>query len=297
LTTDQEVRGSNPFGRTRKVPHKTSLIHHAQPTFAYLFLQGLSVTHPLVHSVGVLSAAGWGALSAATLMLGAVFAYAFKPSPKLTAIVMAIGSGLLIGSVAYDLVADAQDSLKLPMLAVALFAGAATFVLGTRLLEKRGGKNRKSLSSQSTESENNNPLAIVLGSALDGIPESFVLGLSVLNGGVSATLLAGIALSNLPEGMAASAGLRTRKWPLSKVLLMFAAVVATSAIASSLGYGLLANDDGTIAGIAQTFAAGALLAMIADTMIPESYQVEREWTGGLVVAGFALSLLLAAVLG
>lgn len=250
-----------------------------------------------MHSVGVLSAAGWGALSAATLMLGSVFAYVFKPSPKLTAIVMAIGSGLLIGSVSYDLVADAQISLKLPMLAAALFAGAATFVLGTRLLEKRGGKNRKSLSSQPDESEDDNPLAIVLGSVLDGIPESFVLGLSVLNGGVSVTLLAGIALSNLPEGMAASAGLRTRKWPLSKVLLMFSAVVATSAIASSLGYGLLANDDGTIAGIAQTFAAGALLAMIADTMIPESYQVEREWTGGLVVAGFALSLLLAAALG
>jgi ZIP family zinc transporter len=78
---------------------------------------------------------------------------------------------------------------------------------------------------------------------------------------------------------------------------MYAAVVATSAIAAGLGYGLLANDDGTIAGVVQTFAAGALLAMIADTMIPDSYQVEREWTGGLVVAGFALSLLLAAALG
>ncbi len=245
----------------------------------------------------VLSAAGWGAISAATLMVGAILAYAFKPSPRLTAIVMAIGSGLLIGSVSYDLVADAQLSLKLPLLAASLFAGAAVFVLGTRLLEKSGGKKRKSLKPKPEEGETSNPLAIVLGSVLDGVPESFVLGVSVLHGGVSATLLAGIALSNLPEGMAASAGLRTRKWTLPKVLIMYAAVVATSAIAAGLGYGLLANDDGTIAGVVQTFAAGALLAMIADTMIPESYQVEREWTGGLVVAGFALSLLLAAALG
>ena len=78
---------------------------------------------------------------------------------------------------------------------------------------------------------------------------------------------------------------------------MYAAVVATSAIASGLGYGVLSNDDGTISGIVQTFAAGALLAMIADTMIPESYKIEREWTGGLVVTGFALSLLIAAALG
>ncbi|MDA3022919.1 MAG: ZIP family zinc transporter [Actinomycetota bacterium] len=245
----------------------------------------------------MLGAAGWGALSAATLMVGAILAYAFKPSPRLTAIVMAIGSGLLIGSVSYDLVADAQISLQLPLLAASLFAGAAVFVLGTRLLEKRGAKNRKGLQPKTEAETNGNPLAIVLGSVLDGVPESFVLGLSVLNGGVSATLLAGIALSNLPEGMAASAGLRTRKWSLLKVLLMFAVVVATSAIAASLGYGLLTGDDGTLAGVVQTFAAGALLAMIADTMIPESYQVEREWTGGLVVAGFALSLLIAAALG
>ncbi|MEI6454367.1 MAG: hypothetical protein WCO31_07220 [Actinomycetes bacterium] len=242
----------------------------------------------------MIEAIGWGGFSAASLMIGALIAYAFKPSPRLTAVIMAVGSGLLIGSVSYDLVADAQLTLSLPWVAGALFAGAAIFVLGTRLLESRGGKGRKDPTG--SQGDEGNPLAIVLGSALDGIPESFVLGLSVLNGGVSATLLAGIALSNLPEGMAASAGLRARSWHLGRVLLMWAAVVAVSAMAAGAGFGVLSSDDGTIAGIAQTFAAGALLAMIADTMIPESYKIEREWTGGLVVGGFALSLLIAAVL-
>ncbi len=165
--------------------------------------------------------------------------------------------------------ADAQHSLELPWIAASLIAGAAAFVLGSRLIEMRGGKRRKNPVGEGDD----NPLGIVLGSALDGIPESFVLGLSVLTGGVSFPLLVGIGLSNLPEGMAASAGLRARRWPMARVMLMWSAVVATSA-----------------------FAAGALLAMISDTVIPESYAIERVWTGGLVVGGFAGSLVLASVL-
>ena len=205
---------------------------------------------------------------------------------------MAIGSGLLIGSVSYDLVADAQHSLPLPWIAVSLMLGAAVFVLGSRLIELRGGKRRKN----PVTGGDDQPLGIVLGSALDGIPESFVLGLSVLTGGVSMPLLIGIGLSNLPEGMAASAGLRARKWPIGRVMLMWSAVVATSAVSAGLGHTVLASDDGTLTGVVQTFAAGALLAMISDTMIPESYEVERVWTGGLVVGGFAASLLIAASL-
>jgi ZIP family zinc transporter len=237
-------------------------------------------------------AAGWGALSSSTLIVGALVAYLLKPSVRLTAAVMAIGSGLLIGSVSYDLVADAQHSLPLPWIAVSLMLGAAVFVLGSRLIELRGGKRRKN----PVTGGDDQPLGIVLGSALDGIPESFVLGLSVLTGGVSMPLLIGIGLSNLPEGMAASAGLRSRQWPIGRVMLMWTAVVATSAVSAGLGHTVLASDDGTLTGVVQTFAAGALLAMISDTMIPESYEVERVWTGGLVVGGFAASLLIAASL-
>ncbi len=237
-------------------------------------------------------AAGWGALSSSTLIVGALVAYLLKPSVRLTAAVMAIGSGLLIGSVSYDLVADAQHSLPLPWIAVSLMLGAAVFVLGSRLIELRGGKRRKN----PVTGGDDQPLGIVLGSALDGIPESFVLGLSVLTGGVSMPLLIGIGLSNLPEGMAASAGLRARTWPIGRVMLMWLAVVATSAVAAGLGHTVLASDDGTLTGVVQTFAAGALLAMISDTMIPESYEIERVWTGGLVVGGFAASLLIAASL-
>jgi ZIP family zinc transporter len=238
-----------------------------------------------------------GALASCTLIVGAVIAYTLKPSPRVNAIVMALGSGLLIGSVAYDLVAEADLSLSIGALAASLMAGAMLFVLGSRLIERRGGKRRKKPTGPDDGGTTDQPYSIVLGSALDGIPESFVLGLSVLSGGVSLSLLAGVGLSNLPEGMAASSGLRARGWPATRTLGLWAIVVLVSTLSAVAGHELVDADNSTVTGLAQTFAAGALLAMVTDTMIPESYEVERWWTGGLVVAGFSLSLLIGAWLG
>ena len=239
------------------------------------------------------AAAFFGAVSAATLLIGAVIAYALRPAPRLTAAIMALGSGLLIGSVAYDLVGEATESLGILAVAGTLMVGAAVFVLGSRLVERAGARQRK----HPQPAQAGNPRAMVLGSVLDGVPESFVLGLSVLQGSVSAPLLIGISLSNLPEGMASSSGLRQQGWPMRRTIGLWSLVVLTSAVAAAVGHEVLANDDGTVSALARTFAAGALLAMITDTMVPEAYEVERTWTGALVVGGFALSLIIAAVLG
>ncbi|MBK9738277.1 MAG: ZIP family zinc transporter [Actinobacteria bacterium] len=242
----------------------------------------------------MLLAAFFGGLAASALLVGALLAYGLRPSPRLTAVVMAVGSGLLIGSVAYDLVAVARVSVPVPLIAVSLTVGAGVFVLGNKVIERRGGARRKDPTGSATPSDN--PLGIVLGSVLDGVPESFVLGLSVLHGGVSVPLLFGIGMSNLPEGMAASSGLRIRGWKEAKVVRLWSIVIVTSAISAALGHELLAADDGTLTGLVQTFAAGALLAMVADTMVPEAYEVERTWTGGLVVVGFAASLMIASLI-
>jgi zinc transporter, ZIP family len=138
-------------------------------------------------------------------------------------------------------------------------------------------------------------LAIVLGSILDGIPESFVLGLTVLQGGVSLSLLAGVALSNLPEGMSSSAGLKQAGWPRGRVLWMWSAVVVVSAVSAAAGYVLLDPAGRATGALVQAFAGGALLAMLADTLLPEAYKVEGVLTGSLVVVGFAISLALSAI--
>lgn len=234
----------------------------------------------------------WGAAGASALLVGALIAYAFAPSRKVIAIVMAVGTGVLIGSVAFELVDEALKTRTVGWVALLVLVGAAVFTTGDWLLERYGGGERKDPMGAQAQGM---PLAIVLGSVLDGIPESFVLGLTVLQGGVSLPLLAGVILSNLPEGMASSSGLKAANWPRRRVIVMWLAVVVVAGLSAAAGYALLDPASGTTGALAQAFAAGALLAMLADTLLPEAYEVERVATGMLVVSGFALSLGLAAI--
>jgi zinc transporter, ZIP family len=238
------------------------------------------------------AAFGWGALGGSALLVGALIAYLLVPSRRVIAVVMALGSGLLIGSVSFELVEEALKTQTVAWVALLVLVGAAVFAVGDWLLSRRGGGKRKDSTGAQSEGS---PLAIVLGSVLDGIPESFVLGLTVLQGRVSLSLLAGVALSNLPEGMSSSSGLKVAGWSRGRVVVMWSAVVVVSALSSAAGYALLDPEAGRTAALVQAFAAGALLAMLADTLLPESYTIEGVVTGPLVVVGFAISLGLSAV--
>ena len=147
----------------------------------------------------------WGAVGASSLLVGAVVAHVASPSRRFIAIVLALGAGLLIGSVAFELIDEALKIAEVGRVGLFMLIGAATFTLGNWYLDRRGAGDRK---DSSGAQEDGSPLAIVFGSILDGIPESFVLGLTVLEGGVSVGPLMGVLLSNLPEGMSSSAGLR-----------------------------------------------------------------------------------------
>jgi ZIP family zinc transporter len=238
------------------------------------------------------AAFGWGALSASALLIGALIAYQLTPGRRVIAVVMALGSGLLIGSVSFELIDEALKTRTVASVALLVLVGAAVFTVGDWLLTRHGGGERKDPTGAQAEGS---PLAIVLGSVLDGIPESFVLGLTVLQGGVSVSLLAGVVLSNLPEGMSSTSGLKAAGWPRGRVVLMWSAVVVVSALSAAAGYVLLDPASGRTGALVQAFAAGALLAMLTDTLLPEAYQVEGVFTGPLVVTGFAISLGLSAI--
>ena len=122
-----------------------------------------------------------------------------------------------------------------------------------------------------------------------------MLGLTVQEGGVSVGLLTGVLLSNLPEGMSSSAGMRIAGWPRGRVFGMWIAVVVVSGLGAALGYQLLGDASGHSGAFAQGFAAGALLAMVADTMLPEAYETEQGFTGSWVAIGFAISLILSSL--
>jgi ZIP family zinc transporter len=240
----------------------------------------------------MLEAFVWGGVGAAALLVGAFVAYEFAPTRRLIAVVMALGTGLLIGSVSFELVDDALDTSTVGWVGALVLVGALVFTAGDLLIDHHGGADRKDPSGAQAEGS---PLAIVLGSVLDGIPESFVLGLTVLQGGVSVSLLGGVLLSNLPEGMSSSSGLKAARWPKGRVYLMWLAVIVLSALSAAAGYVLLDPAGGRTGALVQSFAAGALLAMLADTLLPEAYEVEGVYTGPLVVVGFALSLVLDAL--
>jgi len=234
----------------------------------------------------------WGAVAASSLLVGAVVAYVASPSRRFIAIVMALGAGLLIGSVAFELIDEALKIAEVGRVGLFMLIGAATFTLGNWYLDRRGAGDRK---DSGGAQEDGSPLAIVFGSILDGIPESFVLGLTVLEGGVSVGLLMGVLLSNLPEGMSSSAGMRIAGWPRKRVFGMWIAVMVVSGVSAALGYQLLGDASGHSGAFAQGFAAGALLAMVADTMLPEAYETEQDFTGSLVAVGFATSLILSSL--
>ena len=234
----------------------------------------------------------WGALGASALLAGALLAYVTTPSRRFIAVIMALGSGVLFGSVAFELVEDALEEASPAAVGLVALAGALTFTAGNWWLQRRGGGDRKSATGDQADGS---PLAIVFGSVLDGVPESFVLGLTVLQGSVSVPLFAGIVLSNFPEGLSSSAGLRIAGWARRRVLLMWTAVVVASAVSAALGYLLLDPSLDYTGALVQAFAAGALLAMVADTLLPEAFEVEGVFTGSLVVVGFSLSLVLSAL--
>lgn len=240
----------------------------------------------------MIAAFAWGALAACSLLVGALISYLFAPSRKVIAAVMALGSGLLIGSVSFDLIDEALKTSSTGWVALVVLAGAAVFTIGNWELDRHGASKRKDPTGAQADGSAS---AILLGSILDGIPESFVLGLTVLQGGVNLSLLAAVSLSNLPEGMSSSSGMKAAGWATRRVIFIWLAVILVSGISAAAGYALLDPASGRTGALAQSFAAGALLTMLADTMLPEAFAVEGVFTGSVVVIGFAIAIALKAL--
>jgi zinc transporter, ZIP family len=238
----------------------------------------------------MLEAAAWGLIAASSLVIGAALTFWLKPGRQLIGLIMAFGAGTLIAAIAYDLVEDAAASGRTLALAAGLALGAVTFFAGDWWVDRAGGKHRKRSSGAQVQGTS---LGIFIGTLLDGIPESFILGASLLSGsGVSITFLAAVFISNLPEAMAATIGLTAAGWSKRRIIGIWLAVVVVAAIAAASGYLLssLRSLDGVLA---QAFAAGALLTMLADTMMPEAFENGGKPVGLLTVLGFAVAFALS----
>ena len=224
-----------------------------------------------------------GAVSAAPLVLGAWIALKRHPSNRVVGLISAFGAGALISAVAFELVLEASGKKSPAVLAAALAFGAIVYFLGSKYLDRRN--KRGSASSRG--------LALLMGATLDGIPESLILGISIAAGGaVSLPFLVAVVVSNLPEGMASAAVLgKDPNYPSRRVLGMWVIVMGISAVAAALGsfLGTLVTITGAVA---QAFAAGALLTMITDDLIPEAREFAGLEAGLAAVIGFAVAFAL-----
>jgi ZIP family zinc transporter len=239
----------------------------------------------------VLEAAFWGLVGGAALVAGAAVALAAPIGQRTIGLVMAFGAGVLISALAFELADEAFERGGTGALAGGLAAGALAFFGGDWIVDRRGGDHRKRSGGQQAGGSG---AAIVLGSMLDGIPESVAIGVSLLGGGgVAVAVVAAVVLSNVPEGLSGARGLRiagrSRRW----ILALWLGVAAVSALAAALGYTILGGaSDGVIAFL-QAFAAGAILTMLADTMMPEAFEHGGSAVGLVTCLGFALAYLLS----
>jgi ZIP family zinc transporter len=239
----------------------------------------------------VLEALWWGVFASSSLLIGAVFALRIRVNRLVLGLVMGFGAGVLLSAVAFELVEEAFDtSGVLSDVATGLFAGCAVYTLGDAVIDRLGGAERKSM-----EGAGGSALAIVLGTVLDGIPESAVLGLGLVQGGtVSVAMLAAVFLSNLPEAVAATAGLRASGWRSSRVLLLWTGIVAVSGVAALAGFGLFDSASPSVVAFVLAFAGGAILTMLADTMMPEAFANGGRWVGVVTTLGFATAFAISA---
>lgn len=231
----------------------------------------------------------WGLVGGLALLVGAGVAVSRPVPSKVIGLVMAFGAGVLISALAFELTETAFEAAGGTVVVVGLLAGALTFYLGDLVIDRRGGKDRKR-SEQAAGSAG----ALVLGTLLDGIPESVAIGASLLDGGmVGTTVVIAVFLSNVPESLAASTGLRAAGRSVRWILALWTAVAVASALAAGLGYAVLGGADPAAMAATQAFAAGAILTMLADTMMPEALEKGGSSAGLVTTLGFVLAFLLA----
>lgn len=238
----------------------------------------------------IFDAAFWGLISTSPLIIGAWIGLKFRPSSKIVGMVMGFGAGALISAVAYELIPETSPRDFASFIALGL--GAVVFYLVTSWIVRRSKANGKEGDSEKTQAGK----AIVLGALLDGIPESLVLGMSLITGdAISIAFLGAVFVSNLPESISATAEMDRGGMPHRRIYRIWLIVLLFCVLVTIMGAALIQFIPTLEGFYVKAFAAGAVLAMLTTSMIPEGFQEGGRPTGLMVVIGFAFASILALI--
>lgn len=234
----------------------------------------------------------WGLGAAGSLIIGAALASYLKISRRVLGLIMAFGVGVLISAISFELAEEAfAASHRGWAVAAGLAAGALVFFAGDSIIDRMGGRKHRT-----RQGESGSGLAILLGTILDGIPESVVIGLALVNGGsISIAMVAAVFLSNLPEAIGATSGLLLSGWSKRRVFGLWSAVAVVSGVAAWIGFAFFDTASSATLAFTLAFAAGALLTMIADSMMPEAFKDSGKYVGLVTTLGFGLAFLISMV--
>ncbi|MCX6245906.1 MAG: ZIP family zinc transporter [Bacteroidetes bacterium] len=237
----------------------------------------------------MLNAFLWGLFATSSLAVGGALATRVTLSKKALGVIMAFGAGTLISAVSYELI---DEAIKLGkgtgFTAYGLFAGAAVFFFADKLIAKMGAGDHGSINAPSASRL---IIPMVLAIILDGIPESIVIGLGLFEKGtISMAMLAAVFISNLPEAIAGSTGMKASGWSRAKVQILWLVIAVVCALATLAGYSLFSGASDQWLAFIQAFAGGAILMMLANSMMPEAFEHGGKLAGVFTILGFAVSV-------
>jgi zinc transporter, ZIP family len=237
----------------------------------------------------VLGAFLWGLVATSSLILGGLIACHLSLSKRTVGIIMAFGAGTLISAVSYELILEAVRIARLTGFpALGLFAGASAFYGSDWLIGRLGAGEPVDLEASP---RSRLVVPMVLAIILDGVPESIVIGLGITEGGaVSLAMLVAVFISNLPEAIAGSIGMKAGGASRGKIILLWFVIVLVCAVASVAGYSWFRGVSDRWLAFVQAFAGGAILMMLANSMIPEAYEHGGKLAGVFTVLGFVVSV-------
>ena len=243
---------------------------------------------------GIVMAGIWGFVAGSALLLGAFLGYFFKLPQRLVASIMAFGAGVLMSAVSFELLDEAYALGEPTHLVFGFFLGATIFTIANIYLARKGAKHRKRSVKVEDNTDDSNALAIAAGSVIDGVPESIAIGLTMIGGGVvsTATVVA-IFLSNIPEGLSSTVGMKKTGWKLVKIFSLWIFIAIVTSISSLAGFSVFSHLPVEFTSVTLAVAAGGILAMLVDTMIPEAFSETHNLAGMVTVIGFAISFMLS----